>query len=67
MPGTSDNNEAGSMGTVNVGVDRPIGTKGSEACLNEEFPDGDRLQNGHGGPVITSKQQSQSNEINKAG
>ena len=52
--------------TKAVGQDYPQGTKGAEAQWNEEC-EGSRTQNGHGGPVITPKQQSQTNEINKAG
>ena len=53
--------------TVNVGKERKVGLIGAEKQWNEEFPEGPRAQNGHGGPVITPKQKSQSNEINKEG
>ncbi len=66
MPGTSDNNSAGAIATQNVGREFDS-SQGAMAELTAEFPDVVRTQNGHGGPVITPKQQAQSAEINGAG
>jgi len=63
--GSSANNSQGELGTTNTGKAFPTGTRGSYAEWEEAYPEGSRSQNGHGGPVITPKQKSQSNEINR--